>query len=56
MTKAEIKDQLLILKESLKGNAKNHFARSDEADDYDFGYAQACERYAERIEALYEKV
>ena len=56
MTKTEIKDQLLILKESLKGNAKNHFAISDEPNDYDFGYAEACERYAERIETLYNKI
>ena len=56
MTKLEITDKLLILKESLKGQAKNHFRQSDDPSDYDFGYAQACEHYAERLEDLYQKI
>ena len=56
MTKLEILDNLQILKESLKGQAKNHFRQSDDPGDYDFGYGQACENYAERVESLYQKV
>jgi len=56
MTKLEILDNLQILKESLKGQSKNHYRKSDGPEDYDFGYGQACETYAERVESLYLKV
>lgn len=56
MTKREISDKLLILRESLKGQAKNHYHNAEEINDYDFGYARACEKYAARIDELYLKV
>ena len=56
MTKSEIMDDLLIIKESLKGNAKVHYSQSDDANDYHFGYGAACENYAERVERLDQKV
>lgn len=56
MTKLEIYDSLLIIKESLKVQANNHYRQSDSANDYDFGYGQACETYGKRIEALFEQV
>lgn len=56
MTKHEIVDRLLILKESLKGQAENHYRQSDEPSDYNFGYAQACEHYAKRVNDLYQKI
>lgn len=56
MTKLEIYDSLLIIRESLRLQAKNHYSQSDEPDDYHFGYAKACETYAERVESLFKKV
>lgn len=56
MTKVEIYDELMLIKESLKVQAKNHYHQADDPSDYNFGYAQACETYAERIESLFEKV
>ena len=56
MTKVDIADKLMILRESLKGQAKNHYRASDGEYNYDFGFAEACEKYAERIDELYQKV
>ena len=56
MTKREISDKLQILRESLKGQAKNHACQSDDPNDYYFGYAQACETYAARVDAVYQAV
>lgn len=56
MTKSEIADKLLIMRESLKGQAKNHYSMAEGEYNRDFGYAEACEQYAERIDELYQKV
>lgn len=58
MTKTEIKDQLMILRESMKGQSKQHTQKyaEDMTSTYDFGFAQACEYYAERVSQLMEKV
>lgn len=56
MTKVDIADKLMILRESLKGQAKNHYRMADGEYNRDFGYAEACERYAERVDELYQKV
>jgi hypothetical protein len=58
MTKAELKDQLMILRESMKGKAKWHTEKyaEDMTSDYDFGFAQACEYYEERIRQLMDKI
>lgn len=55
MTKQEILDRLLILKENLKGTAKQRLkAWADDATDYDFGYGKACEYYAVKVGELYD--
>lgn len=57
MTKAEIKDQLMILRESMKGNAKLHTEKyAEDTSVYDFGFAQACEYYEKRIRQLMDKI
>ncbi len=53
MTKIEILDKLMILKESLKGQADNHFKNCEDPNGYNFGYGQACEKYHEWVEQIY---
>lgn len=56
MTKADISDKVLILKEYCKGMAKSNAQMSDGEMDYYFGKYDAYNNIAERLEELYIKI
>lgn len=56
MTKQEIKDSLLLIKNYAGGKSKNEIRQCDDIFDYYHGKSEAYKDMAERIDMLIDKM
>lgn len=56
MTKQEIKDNLLLIKNYTEGKSKNEVKQSDNVCDYHYGKSEAYRDMVERIDLLIDKM
>lgn len=56
MTKQEIKDSLILLKNYAEGKSRNEVKQSDDICDYHYGKSEVYNDMAERIDLLIGKM
>lgn len=56
MTKQDIKDSLMLLKNYSEGKSKNEVKQSDDICDYHYGKSEVYKDMAERIDLLICKI
>lgn len=56
MTKQDIKDSLMLLKNYAKGKSKNEAKQSDDICDYHYGKSEVYKDMSERIDMLIDKM
>ena len=56
MTKQEIKDSLILVKNYSEGKQKNEVKQSDDICDYHYGKSEAYKDMSERIDQIIDKM
>lgn len=56
MTKQDIKDKLLLLKNYSIGKSKNEAKQSDDSNDYYYGKSEAYKDMSDRIDSLIDRM
>lgn len=56
MTKADIKIELMMLKQVCEGHRRRALLETENIHDYEHGQATAYEKVAERLEEIIEKI